>query len=255
MVRLNVLAEGQTEEAFVYQVLAPYLADYGVVATARCVTTRRDRRRPDQVFRGGFRDFSKALRDLQRWMAEDRTAFFTTMFDLYALPTDFPEYVSSAQVKDPYARVRHLEQALGSIVGDRRMIPYIQLHEFEALLLTDPAKFEWHYVEHGSAIDRLIGLSESVTSPETINDSPETAPSKRIVQEIPEYQKAVAGPIIAQKIGIDAMRARCPHVAEWVKQLEALGRGEPRIPGVEPGLIVHMADDFDATPEDFSDYV
>jgi hypothetical protein len=222
MVRLNVLAEGQTEEAFVYQVLAPHLADHGVVATARCVTTRRDRRRPHQVFRGGFRDFGKALRDLQRWMAEDAGAFFTTMFDLYALPNDFPDYVSSVQMPDPYARVRRLEQALQGLVNDRRLIPYIQLHEFEALLLTEPAKFDWHYLEHDRAIGRLVALSESVSSPELINDSPETAPSKRIINEIPDYQKAVAGPMIAQKIGISAMRARCPHFAEWLDKLEAL---------------------------------
>lgn len=225
MARLNVLAEGQTEEAFVYQVLAPHLADYGVVATARCVTTRSDRRRPDHVFRGGFRDFGKALRDLQRWMAEDASAFFTTMFDLYALPTDFPDYVSSAQITDAYARVRHLEQALQSAIADRRLIPYIQLHEFEALLLTDPSKFDWHYLEHDRAIARLVALSESVSSPELINDSPETAPSKRIVEEIPDYQKAVAGPMIAEKIGIGAMRARCPHFAEWLAKLEALTQG------------------------------
>lgn len=225
MVRLNVLAEGQTEEAFVYKVLAPHLADHGVVARARCVTTRRDRRRPDHVFRGGFRDFGKALRDLQRWMAEDAGAFFTTMFDLYALPTDFPDYGSSDQITDAYARVRHLEQALQSVIDDRRLIPYIQLHEFEALLLTDPSKFDWHYLEHDRAIARLVALSESVSSPELINDSPETAPSKRIVEEIPDYQKAVAGPMIAQKIGIGAMRARCPHFAEWLAKLEALSTG------------------------------
>lgn len=53
MRRLHVLAEGQTEEAFVNQVLAPHLAGHGVVTDVRCVTTRRDRHRLDIVHRGG----------------------------------------------------------------------------------------------------------------------------------------------------------------------------------------------------------
>jgi hypothetical protein len=123
-----------------------------------------------------------------------------------------------------YARVRHLEQGRATTTDSSRTSS-IQLHEIEALLLTDPAKFDWHYLEHDRAIARLVALSESVSSPELINDSPETAPSKRIVEEIPDYQKAVAGPMIAQKIGIGAMRARCPHFAEWLATLEALSTG------------------------------
>lgn len=104
MRRLNVLAEGQTEEAFVNQVLAPHLGAFGVFASVRCVTTRRDRIRPDLVYRGGLRDFGKVRRDLERWLAEDHSAAFTTMFDLYALPRDFPGYADAARLADPYAR-------------------------------------------------------------------------------------------------------------------------------------------------------
>jgi len=124
MRRLNVLAEGQTEEAFVNEVLSPHLADYGVVASVRCVTTRRDRRRPDIVHRGGLPDYAKARRDLERWMAEDGSATFTTMFDLYALPEDFPGYESAARLTDPYDRVRTLESAMAADIGDWRLIPY-----------------------------------------------------------------------------------------------------------------------------------
>lgn len=148
MRRLHVLAEGQTEEAFVNQVLAPHLAGHGVVTDVRCVTTRRDRHRLDIVHRGGLRDYGKVQRDLQRWMAEDRDAVFTTMLDLYALPRDFPGFADAARSADPYERVRRIEQALGEDIGQHRLIPYIQLHEFEALLLSDPEKFDWHYIEH-----------------------------------------------------------------------------------------------------------
>lgn len=196
MRRLHVLAEGQTEEAFVNQVLAPHLAGFDVVADVRCVTTGRDRHRLDVVYRGGLRDYGKVQRDLQRWMAEDRDAVFTTMIDLYALPRDFPGFTEAARLADPYARVRHLEQALGGDIGQHRLIPYIQLHEFEALLFSDPEKFDWHYIEHDRAISRLAELARQFDSPELIDDGAATAPSKRIIAEIPEYeyQKTTAGP-------------------------------------------------------------
>lgn len=106
------------------------------------------------------------------------------------------------------------------------MIPYIQLHEFEALLLSDPEKFDWQYIEHDRAIARLVELASRFPSPELINDGATTAPSKRIIDEIPEYeyQKATAGPLIARQVGIATMRERCPHFAEWLALLEALDR-------------------------------
>lgn len=224
MRRLNVLAEGQTEEAFVNQVLAQHLASFDVVAAVRCVTTRRDRHRPDRVHRGGLRNFAKVQRDLERWMVEDRGAAFTTMFDLYALPADFPGYADAARLQDPYARVRHLERAMVVTFGRERLIPYIQLHEFEALLFSDPEKFDWQYIEHSSQIARLVEVARRYDSPELIDDGEQTAPSRRIIAEIPEYafQKSTAGPLIARHIGLAVMRARCPHFAEWMTRLERL---------------------------------
>lgn len=226
MRRLNLVVEGQTEEGFVNQVLAPHLATRGIYATARCVTTRRDRRRPDIVHRGGLPDYGKARRDVERWAAEDGGAVLTTMFDLYALPDDFPGFEEARRRPDPYERVAYLEAALAADLGlgEHRLIPYLQLHEFEALLFSDPAKFDWEYPEHDAQIARLVEISEGYESPELIDDGPETAPSKRIARHIPEYayQKASAGPLIAQRIGIERMRARCPHFAEWLGRLESL---------------------------------
>lgn len=159
-------------------------------------------------------------------MAEDREAVFTTMLDLYALPRDFPGFAEAARSADPYARVRQIEQALGEDIGQQRLIPYIQLHEFEALLLSNPEKFDWHYIEHDRAIARLSELARRFDSPELIDDGETTAPSKRIIAEIPEYrhQKATAGPLIASRIGVQIMRERCPHFNDWVTILEALDR-------------------------------
>lgn len=157
-------------------------------------------------------------------MAEDREAVFTTMIDLYALPRDFPGFADAARVADPYVRVRRLEQALADDIGQPRLIPYIQLHEFEALLLSDPEKFDWQYIDHDQAISRLVELARQFDSPELIDDGEATAPSKRIIAQIPEYryQKAAAGPVIASHIGVQTIRDRCPHFGEWLAKLEAL---------------------------------
>jgi hypothetical protein len=67
------------------------------------------------------------------------------MFDFYALPHDFPGYAESHKQTDLKARIEHLESCFQADIGDHRFIPYIQLHEFEALLFTEPTKFAVDY--------------------------------------------------------------------------------------------------------------
>ena len=174
------------------------------------------------------RDYTKAKRDIERWIKEDQNsdARFTTMFDLYALPGDFPGYEYARQESDPYARVRLLEDALGEDISDQRFVPYLQLHEFEALLFCDPQKLEERFDRHSAGIVRLAQAAEQ-SNPELINDGNETAPSKRIIREIPEYEsdKASSGPIVAQRIGLTTLRTKCQHFAEWIGKLEDLTEG------------------------------
>ncbi len=226
MIRLHMVVEGQTEETFVNRVLSYHLGQYTISVDARQVETSRRRTR---IYRGGFdrsRGYLQARKDLALWMQEDQNAdaHFTTMFDLYALPTDFPGYDKSSRCATPYQRVAVLEKALEQDVRHPRFIAYIQLHEFEALLLTDPAKFDWEFLQNERAIQNLTQMAALFDTPELINSDPEKAPSKRIIKEIPEYagRKSSAGPVIAEKIGIPAIRARCHHFDTWLKRLEAL---------------------------------
>ena len=95
------------------------------------------------------------------------------------------------------------------------------LHEFEALLFVDPNKFkEW--VDDESIIDSLHQIKASYSSPEEINNSPQTAPSKRILGLIPDYNKVIQGTIIAMEIGLDEMRRQCLHFNHWLDRLENL---------------------------------
>ena len=220
--RLHFVVEGQTEEAFVNTVLVPHLAQLSVISVARCVTTSG---KGGVKHRGGVNNYQQVKNDIVRWMREDASsdARFTTMLDLYALPASFPGYESASRLQ-PLQRVEALESALKEDIGDWRFIPYIQLHEFEALLLSDPQKLGAHLQCGDDAIRRLADMASRFQSPELINDGSETAPSKRIIAEIPEYGdlKASAGPIVASHIGLDALRLNCQHFGKWLDELERL---------------------------------
>ena len=222
--RLNFIVEGQTEETFVNRVLAPHLASHSVWATARCVMTARKRAR---IHRGGLVSYEMARKDIILWMKEDQNAdaAFTTMFDLYALPPDFPAYGPIAQSQNPRSRVAQLEEAMRKDIQHLRFIPYIQLHEFEALLLAEPQKLDSEFPEETDAIKHLIKMVSGFSSPELIDDGDETAPSKRIIKEISQYDgmKVSAGPLVAEKIGLSTLRGKCQHFHEWLCRLESLG--------------------------------
>ncbi|MEL7639689.1 MAG: DUF4276 family protein [Solidesulfovibrio sp.] len=222
MIRLHITAEGQTEQTFAKNVLAPYLAEFNVFVDTRCVLTSRDKRSAKE-YRGGLLSYEKAKKDIETWIKEDNhgECRFSSMFDLYALPDDFPGYAEAQQISDRYQRVRVLEASMAQDIKDRRFISYIQLHEFEALILSDPQKLDWEYMEHDVAINKLISLVNG-KNPELINDGQATAPSKRILKEIPEYDKATAGVAVATKIGLQSLREKCRHFNEWITILEHL---------------------------------
>lgn len=110
--------------------------------------------------------------------------------------------------------------------GAEYVLPYVQLHEFEGLLFTNPADFEW--AEDGWNDDvkaQLMAVALAFPNPEDINDSPETAPSKRILNIFPDgtYSKPEHGPLIAEATGIAAIRAKCPAFNGWIGKLQAWG--------------------------------
>ncbi|MEE9382313.1 MAG: DUF4276 family protein [Nannocystaceae bacterium] len=221
-VYLCVLVEGRTELNFAKNVLAPYLASSRVWVHPQQVLTSRARRgRP--AYRGGLSSYARTRSDLQVWMrqrASDQVRF-STIFDLYGLPKDFPGL--TAAPPEPYARVGAIEAAMAKDIDDARLIPYVQLHEFEALVLADVNRLGEEYFEHSRALQSLASDLLSL-NPELINDSPNTAPSKRILASIPEYNKSGTGVDLVKSIGVDALRKRCRHFGAWVTKLEDLGR-------------------------------
>jgi hypothetical protein len=142
MKRLNILTEGQTEEKFARELLAPHLVNFGLDVSVRLLITGKTRQyqvggmRQSKLHKGGLLNFAQVKQDLVRWRNQESGAFLTTMFDLYALPDDFPEFTQNSAL-EPVKRVQKLEQAFAKEVALQNFIPYIQLHEFEALLFVD----------------------------------------------------------------------------------------------------------------------
>jgi hypothetical protein len=147
------------------------------------------------------------------------------MIDLYAIPNEFPGLDEAEKIRHlPYQRVEALERAFANDIDDPRFIPYLQLHEYEAYLFSDPAQFGFFYEHQEKAISVLKAIAAGKTSPELINDGPQSSPSQRIIAVLPDYKgaKRVVGPQVAEHIGLDAIRSKCPHFAAWLSRLEHL---------------------------------
>ena len=220
-IRLNIISEGQTEEYFVKRVLAPYLANFNIFTYVRSVLTGKDKKKS---YRGGLINYQKAKNDILMWIKEDDhpEVRFTTMFDLYALPTDFPKYSEAIKINNPYEKVEFLEKAFKDDINHYRFSPYFQLHEFEALIFANPEPLKYEYFDYEKEIGELIKIGNEYKNPELINDDPQRAPSKRILQLIPEYDKANVGPDIAANIGIETLKQKCRHFNNWVTALERM---------------------------------
>ena len=225
MVRLYLFAEGLTEWTFADVLLKPHLANCGVYLD-HIIQVGKGKRK-GRVHRGGGRNYEPMKNDILRFLAQEKggDVFFTTMIDLYALLTRFPRRDEAESLRhDPFRRVEFLEQAFRDDISDRRFIPYIQLHEFEAILFSEPLKFALQYPGHEKQVAALQSIADQYASPELIDDGPSTAPSKRIIAQIPGYSKPAAGPVIADRIGLATIRAKCPHFHAWLSRLETLER-------------------------------
>ncbi len=227
MTRLLVLVEGETEEMFVNRVLEPHLRTLGYVqVAARKLGNARQRSR-----RGGIRAWPSARTDLERHLRQDRAAVVALMVDYYGLPQSgsraWPGRVASAGADAVEAAVREsIARRMGGGFDRGRFLPLVMMHEFEAMLFSDCAAF-------GSAIGRadlspaLQAIRDSFPNPEAIDDSPETAPSKRIEALYRGYQKPLMGALAALEIGLKRIRAECPHFRSWLERLEARAASAP----------------------------
>jgi hypothetical protein len=221
MSRVIALVEGQTEQNFVQDLLAPYLGVKGVYITARLIG------KPGH--KGGVGEYERTRRDILILLKQENDTIITTMFDFYGMPDSWPGRSSAKDASFSQKAIivergirDDITMEFGGSFDERRFLPYIQMHEFEALLFADPPAIA-KVLRSPNAESSVQDIRNAFTSPEEINDNITSAPSKRLLTLFSDYRKRLHGPIIAVRIGIEKMRTECPHFAEWLAKLELLG--------------------------------
>jgi hypothetical protein len=224
--RLTVFCEGATERGFCNQLLRPHLfPNFEAFLHTIEIAHSKHRRK---VSRGGVpAHYETMRRDITNGLKarKQETDFFTTLIDVYGLPNDFPGKDQNVRnPANPTLYVEALETAFGDDIGDRRFIPYLQLHEYESMLFANPEALQSSFPGCDQAIEQLTNIAASVPSIEHIDDGTATAPSKRIIGVLPAYEgrKSSAGPDVAEYIGLATIRSKCPHFDKWLTRLEGL---------------------------------
>ena len=219
MNRVLVSVEGQTEETFVREVLRQYLWMRNVDLQPVIVSTSRVKQ--GNKFKGGLLSYAKVRNEIVRLLYDTNAMAVTTLYDLYHLPTDFPGY-DTRPAGDGRSKALHLEQALKSDIVSARFYPHLQIYEFEAFLFVNPERTATLFTDRDISAE-LRRIRQEFPTPEDIDDGPLTAPSKRIMALYPKYEKPLDGPIATLEVGLDAIRAECPHFNTWLGWLETLG--------------------------------
>jgi hypothetical protein len=226
MADLYIVVEGYGEQGFLRECVAPHLGNRGVYARAALVG------KPGH--KGGVRPWPAARKDITNFLKMGRVGrqiHVSMMFDYFRLPMDWPGHADAA-TKPVAERAAYVEQCIAADIADHLggafmpefFIPYIQMHELEALVLAEPQSLAAEFLGEDDAVQRLVD-SIAGMAPEEINDGPTTAPSKRIIHHLPEYdrRKAEAAVNVLELTGLAVLRDRCPHFRQWITRLESLG--------------------------------
>lgn len=214
---LKILVEGQVEEKFVKKILKPYLTTLGYEVSTIVNPTSPNAQ-------GGLSHYQQFKKNAKNIKKDAPGCLLTTMIDLYNLPNDFPGMNQNSNYGDCYDKVSSLEEELAKDLDFDRFIPYIQLHEFEALLFSDIeiiVQVLGRTLNSSKQIQyKLRKILKEHGSPENINHGKGPANHIKEISIDVGFQKTVHGLRIAEEIGLSVMRENCPHFNEWLTELE-----------------------------------
>lgn len=191
MERVLIVAEGQTEERFIKMILIPYFQKKGIYNINVSIL-------PNKILadssrnKGGDISFKKVADYVKRLLGSNN--FVTTLIDYYGIDKDFKGYKESLEIPslDIKSKKELLETELKKEVNNDKFIPYIQMYEFEGLLFSNPDSFK--YIEDDqNKIESIKKDIASYQTPEHINNSRITAPSKRLEKYYVGYEKTIDG--------------------------------------------------------------
>ena len=218
-VSVYIIAEGKTEQSFVDELLAPYMAGKGIYLMASVLGGTRHK--------GGDVRFSRVRSDIEEYLKQRGDTKISLLVDYYGIGTDWPGYAKSKKEKDHTRKAAVMNQATADEVQrlfpeknrHERFIPYVSMHEIEALYFSDPACVARHLDVKHKDVEAIL---RECGEPEKINDQAASAPSKRLEKLSGSFKKASTGVKIAAEIGIPKMREACPLFNNWLERLEAL---------------------------------
>lgn len=223
MKRIFVVVEGETEERFLRQVVYSHFILHGIHIDAQQWLTNRK-----LGTKGGGSNFDFVERHINNLISKYKTdpnVYISTMIDLYNFPTQGNTIYDNdiKRLQNGRDKVRLLQEKFSERIPNRNFIPYVQLYEYETLLLSNSDSLSYYYTDKQNEIEYLKNEIKGI-EPEDINDTPENAPSKRIIRYLPSYskQKTTAGVTAAEKIGLHYLRQHCPHFNDWITKIESL---------------------------------
>lgn len=218
-VEIVAIVEGKTEEIFIKNILQPHLANKNIFITPIIVS------KPGQ--KGGDVKFARVKNDIERHLKQRPDTYLTLFVDFYGIKSDWPGIADTEGILSPKEKAELVNLATMEKVvehfseqnADRRFIPYIAMYEFEALLFSDPA-----VLARKLQIDesKIVSIIEECGEPENIDNSPVTAPSKRLESLSHRFKKTTTGIAILKEIGLAAIRGKCPIFDGWVTTLESI---------------------------------
>lgn len=178
--------------------------------------------------KGGDVRFTRVKRDLRLHLKQRSDTYITTLIDYYGTKEwpgldDVPPQATPNQIAKIInnATQKEVISLFADQRAESRFIPYMAVHEFEALLFSDSSAIA---AELEISIEYVNSVLTEFGEPEAINNNRETAPSKRLDRWSPKgkFPKTTTGIAIARTIGIEAMRKKCPIFNTWLSTFEAI---------------------------------
>lgn len=215
MKRLIIITEGPTEKRFVDTVLSPYLINKGIYSVSATSIRKKGQK-------GGFVNYEHLRNHLKIFLLSEVEIVITTMIDFFRIPNSVPNYNLIENLFSVDEKIDLLEEGIKADINDARFIPFIQKHEFEALLFSSIDGFDFQF-DNKKLVDKFKDIIDEFDNPENINTRPEFSPANRIKNILKgyglKYDKPEDGETISTIIGIEIMLEKCPRFKIWINRI------------------------------------
>ncbi|GAB6012181.1 DUF4276 family protein [Viscerimonas tarda] len=206
MKRLVIICEGETEQEFCSAILKDYFFQKDILIQSPLIKKSH----------GGIVSWKKLKKEIEIHLKQDKQACVTTFIDLYALPSDYPNF----DISNVDNMEKGMKEGINSALNSR-FIPYIQRHEFECFMFASLDILKATFKRGDNNYTEIEKITTKYRSNlEDINCGSATAPSKRLEKYLPQYQKGLDGAYLVDEIGLETLRKKCPRFNNWLELLE-----------------------------------